>query len=55
MTTTFDLLEGSGGRLFLYIHTGTTAYTLELDREDDDLDRLQERLAGPPAPIDGTR
>lgn len=28
MTTTFDLLEGSDGRLFLYIHTGTTACTL---------------------------
>ncbi|WP_248908185.1 hypothetical protein [Halocatena marina] len=51
--TKFNLFEGSGGRLFLYIHTGTTAITLELDREDSDRDRLLKRLGEPPTPIRG--
>lgn len=50
-TKRFDLFEGSDGRLFLYIHTGTTAITLELNREDNDRDRLLKRLAESPTPI----
>lgn len=50
-TKRFDLFEGSDGRLFLYIHTGTTAITLELDREDNDRDRLLKRLAESPISI----
>lgn len=50
MTTEFDLLEGRNGRLFLYIHTGTTAYTLELT--GNDRNRLLTRLEAPPTPID---
>lgn len=43
---TFDHLQRPDGSRFLRIHTGTTNYLVQVER--DDLDRLKERIDEPP-------